>query len=60
LFLENSTARVAQEGERYMLQEGFYKKDERIKGELLSKEVVRRDTTKIVTSSNFCKRNGIC
>jgi hypothetical protein len=36
LFLENSVAGVAHDGERYMLLEGFYKRDERRKGELMS------------------------
>jgi hypothetical protein len=39
---------------------GFYKRDERRKGELVFKEVDRRNTTKIVTFGNFSTRNGIC
>jgi hypothetical protein len=35
LFLENFAARVAQDEERYMLLEGFYKRGERRKWELM-------------------------
>jgi hypothetical protein len=42
-----------------MFKEGFYKKDERRKGKPMPREVVRWDTIKIVTSGNFCKRNGM-
>jgi hypothetical protein len=44
--------------ERYLFQEGFYKKDEKGKEEPVSREVVGWDITKTITCSDFCKRNG--